>query len=136
MTVQAQIKRGDHSRFIARADNGPAYVIDSSDEVCGTNPMQMLLMSVVGCTSIDVSNILVKKRIQLSEFEVNIVGEEAQEHPKRFTRLTIEYVFHGNNLKTKALEQAIELSETKYCCALATINAEIESSYRIVSSNE
>ena len=90
MTVQAQLKRIDNSRFMARADNGPAYVIDSSDEACGTNPMQMLLMSIAGCTSIDVSNILLKKRIQLAVFEVNIVAEEAQEHPKRFTKLTIE----------------------------------------------
>tara|TARA_R110002096_G_scaffold312701_1_gene507004 strand:+ start:294 stop:704 length:411 start_codon:yes stop_codon:yes gene_type:complete len=136
MAVHAQLKQVDHSRFLARADDGPAYMIDGGDEACGTTPMQMMLMSIAACTSIDVSHILAKKRVQLAEFQVNIVGEEAQEHPQRFTKLIIEYVFHGKNLKTKALEQAIELSETKYCCALASVNAELESSYRIVTSNE
>ena len=136
MTIKAQIKRVDESRFIARADNGPTYVLDSSDEASATCPMQMLLMSIAGCTSIDVSHILAKKRIQLTGFEVNIIGEEAEEHPQRFTKLLIEYVFHGTNLKTKALEQAIELSETKYCCALASVNAELESTYRIAETRE
>lgn len=82
MIIQAQIKRVYNSRFIARADNGRAYVIDSSDKACSTSPMQMLLMNIAGCSSIEVSEIFIQKRIKLSEFEVNIVGEEALEHPK------------------------------------------------------
>lgn len=134
MTIQAHLERVDETCFVAKSSGGPAYVIDSGDEAGGTTPMQMLLMGIAGCTAIDVNHILAKKRIELAEFEVNIVGEEAIEHPQRFTKLIIEYVFHGMRLRPKALEQAIELSETKYCCALASVNAELESSYRIVET--
>ncbi|MFT5658546.1 MAG: putative redox protein [Gammaproteobacteria bacterium] len=131
MTVNAKLKLIDNNRFVARSGNSPAYVIDSADGEGGVNPMQMLLMSVAGCTAIDVIGILTKKRIKLSGFEVNIVGDEAEEHPQRYTKLNIEYVFYGSNIRSKALEQAIELSETRYCCALASLNAELESSYRV-----
>ena len=132
MSVTANLKLIDNQRFVARSGNGPAYVIDSGDDDGGVNPMQMLLMSVAGCTAIDVIGILTKKRVKLDGFEVNVVGEEAQEHPQRYTKLLIEYLFYGKGIRIKALEQAIELSETKYCCALASVNAELESSYRVV----
>lgn len=134
MTIQAHLERVDDTCFVAKSGDGPAYVIDSGEEAGGTTPMQMLLMGIAGCTSIDVNHILAKKRVELVEFEVNIIGEEAVEHPQRFTKLIVEYVFHGKNLRTKALETAIELSETKYCCALASVNAALESSYRVVET--
>ena len=132
MTVTANLKLIDNQRFVARSENGPAYLIDSADGEGGGNPMQMLLMSIAGCTAIDVIGILTKKRIKLDGFEVNIVGEEALQHPQRYTKLIIEYLFYGQGIRIKALEQAIELSETKYCCALASVNAELESSYRVI----
>ena len=132
MTEKAQLKLIDNLRFVVRSGSGPALIIDGTDNEGGTKPMQMLLMSIAGCTAIDVVGILVKKRINLSGFEVNISGEEAEEHPQRFTKFSIEYVVYGNDIRVKAVEQAIELSETKYCCAMASVNAEVESAYRIL----
>ena len=83
----------------------------------------------------DVISILQKKRVQLTDFKVNVNGERAEDHPKRYTRIQIEFVLRGRGIKPKAAEQAIQLSETKYCSAMASLNASFESSYRIVDSD-
>jgi len=132
LTVQANIKWTDGLQFVAQPDNQPAMVIDSPENGSGAGPMAMLLMGVAGCTAIDVITILQKKRLNISRFEVNISGERAQEYPRRFTRIDIEYVVHGQSISTQAMEQAIKLSETKYCGAMASMNAEFSHSYRIV----
>lgn len=91
-------------------------------------------MGVAGCTAIDVVVIMQKKRVELKKFQVLISGDTAKEDPKRYTNIQIEYVLHGKDIKPKAVEQAIELSETKYCSVMASLNADVEHSYRIVDS--
>ena len=134
MTIQAQIKWTDGLQFVARAGKGPGIVMDSLDGGSGPSPMQMVLMGVAGCTAIDVVVIMQKKRVELKKFQVLISGETAKEDPKRYTNIQIEYVLHGKDIKPKAVEQAIELSETKYCSVMASLNADVEHSYRIVDS--
>ena len=132
MTINAQINWTNGLQFVARAGNGPAVVLDSSDGGRGPSPMELVLIGVAGCTAIDVIMILQKKRADIVDFEVNISGERAEEYPQRYTRIQIEYVFSGRDIKPNAVEQAIQLSETKYCSASASLNADIDSAYRIV----
>ena len=132
MTVKAQIKWTDERQFIARAGNGPAVVLDSSEGGSGPSPMEMVLMGVAGCSAIDVIMIMEKKRAQVTDFQINITGERAEEYPKRYADIQIEFVLHGKDIKPKAVEQAIQLSETKYCGAMASLNANFETIYRIV----
>ena len=96
--------------------------------------MQMVLIGVAGCIAMDVISILQKKRVNVTDFQVDISGERAQDHPKRYTRIQIEFILNGPDIKPKAAEQAIQLSETKYCSAIASLNASFESIYRIVDS--
>ena len=131
MTVKAQIKWTDGRQFIARAGNGPAVVLDSSEGGSGPSPMEMVLMGVAGCAAIDVIMIMEKKRVEVTDFQVNISGERAEEYPKRYTDVHIEFVLHGKGIKPKALEQAIQLSATKYCGAMASLNADFKTTYRI-----
>ena len=132
MTVKAQIKWTDGMQFIARAGNGPAVVLDSGEGGSGPSPMEMVLIGVAGCLAIDVIMIMEKKRAQVTDFQVNITGERAEEYPKRYTDIHIEFVLHGKGIKPKAVEQAIQLSETKYCGAMASLNADFKTAYRIV----
>lgn len=132
MTITAHLKWTDGLQFVARVGQGPAVILDSSDGASGASPMQLVLMGVAGCTAIDIVVILKKKRVRLSRFEIEIEGIQAQENPKRFTKMTITYILTGKDIKPKAVEQAIELSETKYCSAMASINAEVEHAYRII----
>ena len=132
MTLNAQLKWTEGMQFIARAGKGPAVVLDSSDGGSGPSPMEMVLIGVAGCSAIDVIMILEKKRVQVTDFQVNISGERAEEYPQRYTDVHIEYVFQGKGIKPKAVEQAIQLSETKYFGAMASLNADFETTHRIV----
>ena len=134
MTINAQLNWTDGMQFVARAGNGPAVVLDSSDGGSGPSPMELVLIGVAGCTAIDVIMIMQKKRADIIGFKVNISGERADEHPKRYTNIHIEYVLYGRNLKPNAVEQAIQLSEEKYCSASASLNADIDSSYNIIET--
>lgn len=132
MTIKAQIKWTDGMQFIARAGNGPAVVLDSGEGGSGSSPMALVLMGVAGCSAMDVIMIMGKKRARVTGFQVNISGERAEEYPKPYTDITIEYVLRGKGIKPKAVEQAIQLSETKYCGAMASLSANFKTSYRIV----
>ena len=132
MTLKAQLNWTDGMQFIARAGKSPAVVLDSSDGGSGASPMEMVLIGVAGCSAIDVIMIMGKKRVMVTGFQVNITGERAEEYPKRYTDIHIEFVLHGKGIKPKAVEQAIQLSETKYCGAMASLNADFKTTYRIV----
>jgi len=136
MAIQAQLKWIDGMQFIARAGDGPAVVIDNPESKGGASPMQLVLIGIAGCTAVDVISIMQKKRAKVNNFQVNITGERAEEHPKRYTHIRIEYVLSGKGIKPNAVEQAIQLSETKYCSAMASLNASFESNYRIVDSEQ
>ena len=82
-------------------------------------PMEVVLVALGGCTAMDVISILTKKKQDVRDFEVKVHAERAEEHPKVFTHLTIEYVVSGQNIDRSAVERAVELSETKYCPAQA-----------------
>jgi len=134
MAMQAQLKWTDGMQFVARAGNGPALVMDSREAGSGASPMELVLMGVAGCTAMDVVSIMTKKRARLSGVTINITGNRAEEHPKRFTGIHIEYVIEGRDIRPGAVEQAVRLSETKYCSAIASLNADFSSAIRIVES--
>lgn len=135
MTIQAHLKWTDGLQFVGRAGDGPAVVLDSSDGGSGASPMQLVLMGVAGCTAIDVVVIMKKKRAKISRFEIVVNGDQAEDHPRRYTKITVEYILYGNGIKPKAVEQAITLSETKYCSAIASLNSVFEHSFRIVDED-
>jgi putative redox protein len=130
--LTAQLKWTSGLQFVGRPGDGPAVVIDTRDDRSGPSPMELVLMGVAGCTAMDVVVIMQKKKADLRDFEVNIRGERAENHPRRFVEIEIEYVLYGMGIKPKAVEQAIQLSETKYCSAIASLNATVSHSYRIV----
>ena len=134
MTIQARLKWTDDLQFVARAGQGPAVIIDSSEGGSGVSPMQMVLIGIAGCTAIDVIMIMKKKRANIARFEVKVTGEMAESYPKRYTHIHIEYILCGKDIKPKGVEQAIELSEKKFCSAMASLNAEFEHTYKIIEN--
>lgn len=132
MAVKAQLKWTDGMQFVARAGSSPAVVLDGSEGGSGPSPMELVLIGVAGCTAVDVILIMQKKRAAITDFQVNISGQRAEEDPKRYTEIQIEFVLYGKDIRAKAVEQAIQLSETKYCGAMASLNADFETTYRIV----
>jgi len=112
--------------FEGTADSGFKVTLGTIPEVGGDNdgfrPMELLAIGLAGCTAMNVISILNKKKQDVHDFEVRVHADRAEEHPKVFTHLTIEYVVSGKNVDRAAVERAVELSETKYCSAQAMFN--------------
>jgi putative redox protein len=123
--------------FTGTAGTGFEVPLGADPAVGGDNdgfrPMELFAVGLAGCTAMDVISILRKKRQDITSFEVRVHAERAEEHPKVFTKMTIEYVFSGTNLNAKAIERAIELSEETYCPAQGMLKqiADIASTYTI-----
>lgn len=131
MAIKVDLKWTENMQFVARAEKGPAIIIDSKDGGSGPTPMEILLMGVAGCTGIDIVLILQKKRLKIHKLEIQIIGEQAEDYPQRFTQIHVDYFLVGEKISSKAVEQAIDLSEKKYCSAMASLNAKLTHSYRI-----
>jgi putative redox protein len=97
----------------------PLGVKSEGGEEDGLRPMELLAAGLAGCTAMDVISILEKKRQKISEFEVRVNAERADEHPKVFTSAVLEYIVTGNQVDEAAVVRAIELSATRYCPAQA-----------------
>ena len=122
--------------FAAKGDSNHWVIIDGNKRYggseAGTSPMELLLMGLAGCTSADVVSILTKRRVELQDFAMRVRTERAEEHPKVFTKIHIEYYFYGD-VKQNDVEMAINLSQEKYCSAAAMLQktAEVTHDYHI-----
>ncbi|MHB8808317.1 MAG: OsmC family protein [Anaerolineaceae bacterium] len=109
--------------FEGTADSGFKVPLGTFSELGGDDdgfrPLELLAIGLAGCTAMDVISILTKKKQDVKNFEVRVHADRADEHPKVFTHLIIEYVISGKDLDRAAVERAVELSETKYCSAQA-----------------
>ena len=119
--------------FIGTDSTRHSVVLSTTDEGVGMKPSELLLVAVGSCTAVDVVNILEKKRIQLNSLETQVSGEQDTDPPWTFRKIHIHYKLQGAELTDKAVEQAIQLSEEKYCSVSATVRAtaEISTSYEI-----
>ncbi len=131
MAIQAQLTWTEGLQFVGRTPGGPAVVMDSPESGSGASPMELLLMATAGCTAMDVISILKKKRMAVTGFKVNVSGTRTDKNPRRYTEVHIEYVIYGTAIKPEGVQRAIELSATKYCGAMASMNATITNAFRI-----
>lgn len=120
-------------QFVGQSGSGHAVVMDGERNT-GPSPIELLLVGMAGCTGIDVVSILEKRHQAVTGVEVAVQAERAPEPPRVFTRIEVEYRVHGKNLSEKVVQQAIELSESKYCSAGIMLGktAEIVTRYTIV----
>ena len=122
--------------FIGENAEGGTVQMGPMEESIG--PMQLILVGLAGCTGIDIVTILQKKKVTLTDFKVNVRGKRADSYPMVYTDIEVEYLFWGDELKGKDVEQAIELSEQEYCSASIMIGktANIQSRYKILKPGE
>ena len=124
--------------FVGISPSGHAQVMETNHErASAATPVELLLIALGGCTAVDVVTILRKKREKLTDYRVEVRGERRAEHPRSYTRLFVRHILRGRKLSEKAVAQAIELSETKYCSVAATLRptVEIVSSYEILDED-
>ena len=136
LTENASVSLADGMHFVGDIDG---FRIDTdADEGfggagCGPQPLRFLLFGIAGCTAMDVISILRKKRQRVSGLEVEARGSRVDEHPKVYGAIEVIYRVRGKDIDPGAVARAIELSETRYCPAVAMVGkaARIDSRYEI-----
>ncbi len=116
--------------------NGHSIMLDATEKVGGRDrgprPKPLTLVSLGGCTGMDVVSILNKMRVQFDAFNVEVEGEMTEEHPKYYKTITINYIFTGKDLPMAKLEKAVSLSQERYCGVTAMLSAKSEIVHNII----
>lgn len=121
--------------FVGITPGGRALVLDTdSQRSSAPSPVELLLVALGSCTATDVASILKKKRQQVTSYTIEVTGERRTEYPRSFTSMKVHHILTGRAISAKAVAQAIELSETKYCSVSATLKpkVEIQSTFEII----
>lgn len=127
---------GQGLAFTVVGGSGFALRTDSPSGPNAASPMELVAMASAACTASDVISILQKKQQQVTGFEVRVIAPRADDHPKVFTEIDLEYIVTGHAIDPKAVERAIELSLTKYCSVNQMLKkaVKINHHYRIVEA--
>jgi putative redox protein len=125
----ARTKWTKEFQFEASATSGHVFAMDGDAKVAST-PMELVLAALCGCTAYDVVSILQKKREPFTGLEVSAKAEKAAEPPRVYTGIELLYRVAGN-VSRKAVEDAVRLSEEKYCSVAAMLNKTAKINYRI-----
>jgi putative redox protein len=125
-------------QFIGLDSTNHSVVLSTPDEGTGIKPSELLLIALASCSAVDVVEILQKKRMSLSQLEISAEGEQDQEPPWTYRKIRVHYKLAGKGISEKAVDQAIALSEGKYCSVAATLRAacQIVTSFEILPENE
>ncbi|SRR5690554_1093379 len=132
--MELTVKWDDKFAFTGQTPSGHEIKMDAAEEIGGENsgarPTELLLNAVAGCTGIDIISILKKMRLELEGFHMDISGERAEDHPRKFTKIHIHYALEGD-LPEDKVARAIQLSVDKYCSVSHSLSAEVTVSYSI-----
>lgn len=124
--MDAKVTWGGRLSFTGTAGTGYEVPLGAHPNVGGDNdgfrPMELMAISLAGCTAMDVISIIRKKRQEVTGYEVKVQTESSDEYPRVFTEATIEYHITGVNVDEKAVVRAIELSAVRYCPAQAMLS--------------
>ncbi|MYL18510.1 OsmC family peroxiredoxin [Halobacillus litoralis] len=120
--------------FSGDTPSGHTVNMDAGEESGGKNggarPTELLMNAVAGCTGIDIISILKKMRLPIEDFHMDVSGDRAEEHPRKFTTMHIHYDLKGD-LPEEKVVRAIQLSKDKYCSVSHSVSAELTVSYSI-----
>jgi len=110
--------------------------IDSGGHNIGPSPKKLMLVALSGCTGMDVVSILKKMRVDIQKCSIEVQGDVADDHPKRYTKMHVIYNFTGKDLPLDKLEKAVKMSEDTYCGveALYKMAIEVTSEIKIIES--
>jgi putative redox protein len=121
--ANATIRWVTGKQFVGTDSTHHSVVLSPADVGVGMKPSELLLVALGSCTAVDVVEILAKKRTTLISLEIQVTGEQDVDPPWTFRKFHIQYLLKGKGLTEKAVAQAIQLSEEKYCSVAATIRA-------------
>ena len=121
MNMNASVKWVDGMHMVGESGSGHAVVMDGPAEFggkdLGIRPMEMLLLGMAGCMTVDVVGTLEKMREKLSDCQAQISAVRSDEYPKVFTNIHVHFIIKGEQIDPLKVEKAIKLSADKYCSA-------------------
>ena len=125
------------NHFVGTDSNNHSVVLSGQKDGIGVSPSETLLIALASCSSVDVVEILKKKRKELTLLEVTASGERDPNPPWAYRKIHVKYRLGGQGLTDKAVEQAIKLSQEKYCSVAATVRgvADLSYEYEIVADD-
>jgi putative redox protein len=134
MAVTTTVRWLNDRHFVGIDSGNHSVVLSGQADGIGVKPSQMLLVALASCSAVDVVEILVKKRLTLTLLEVVTTAEQDPDPPWTYRKIHLKYRLSGHGLTAKAVEQAINLSQEKYCSVAATIRgvAQITTEYEII----
>jgi putative redox protein len=128
--IEATAQWTDSDRFVGTSSSRHSIVVDAGKEKTANSPMELVLIGLCGCTATDVVGILRKKREAFTSLEVHARAERAPEPPTVYTQIHLTYRV-GGKVSRKAMEDAVRLSEEKYCSVAAMLNKTAKITYSI-----
>jgi putative redox protein len=122
-------------QFVGIDSTNHSVVISTPMDGVGMKPSDLLLLALAACTAVDVVDILRKKRMPISLLEISADGVQDEDPPWTFRKIHLHFKVDGQNLTAQAVEQAIQLSEEKYCSVASTVRAtaEITTTFELVA---
>jgi len=127
---------GQQRQFVAHSGSGHSLLIDDAAGGTGPKPIELVAVGLAGCTAFDVITILRQKYHQkITAYQVKVEADQAERPPQIFTALRIHHIITGFEIDVAAVEQAIRLSEEKYCSvgAMAQKTATFHTTYEILA---
>lgn len=116
--------------------DGHEMLFDADEKVGGKNlgpkPKPMLLVSLAGCTGMDVVSLLKKMRVDYDDFKIEVSGELTEEHPRYYHKIWIEYHIWGSNVDKAKVEKSVNLSQDRYCGVSYMLSKASELKHQIV----
>jgi putative redox protein len=119
--ARANVKWIGGKKFVGVDSTNHSVVLSSPDDGIGMKPSELMLVALASCTSVDVVEILSKKKLNLRGLEVEVSAEQDKEPPWAFRKIHLNYLISGSGISNKDTEQAIQLSQDKYCSVAATL---------------
>lgn len=125
--MKASVSWVANETFIGESESGHQIIMDANNQdPKSPTPMEMVLMSVGGCSSVDVVSILHKAKQDVKDVRVELSAERRDEAPRYFTKIHLHFIATGHNISEKHLNRAVNLSAEKYCSVALMLQESVE----------
>lgn len=130
--------QGGMRQFVVETGSGHHLIVDDAQGGTGAKPIELVAAALAGCTAFDVITVLRNKRHQdVTGYEVRVEADQAERPPQVFVAIRIHHIVKGHEIDPAAVDEAIRISEQKYCSVEAMLKhtATITTTFEIVEDS-
>ena len=133
--MKATVKWIGDELFIGTSESGHTIVLDANAGAIAPSPLESVLISLGGCSSVDVVSILEKARQKIPGCSVEISATRVDSVPKLFSDIHLTFLIEGNDVNEKHVERAVNLSADKYCSVALMLNKSVNITHEYQINN-